>query len=117
VRLATRVGVSYERIRNAFKATVTLTWLDAGRLRPKGVLTTGCSRERRSKDARQACRRRLSKEKQAKGKARGRTRERTSKVSKSLTRRKVSKGKATADLASLRAGEALPQRQPPLQEA
>jgi hypothetical protein len=86
-------------------------------LQPEGVSTTGCNRERRSKDAEQACERRLSKEEQAKGRARGRTRGRTSKVGKLLTRRKVSKNKAIADPASLRAREALLQGQLPLQEA
>jgi hypothetical protein len=110
VRLATRVGVSCKRIRNAFEATVTLTWSEAGRLRPKGISTLDRIEDRRPNKGGRPGRIRPNRG----GKARS---ARAGGVGESLRRRRVSKGGTTANLASLRAGEALTQGPPPLRRA
>jgi hypothetical protein len=65
-------------------------------------LTTSASNKRRFNKARQTSRRRLRRHKQTRSKARE-----ARKASKLLKRYKVSKGKITANLALLRAREAL----------
>jgi hypothetical protein len=110
VRLATGVGVSCKRIRNIFKATVTLTWSEAGRLRPEGISTLDRIGDRRPNKGGRPRRIRPNRG----GKARS---ARAGRAGESLRRRRVSRGRTTADLASLRAGEALTQGPPPLQGA
>jgi hypothetical protein len=110
VCLATGVRVSCKRIRNAFKATVTLTWSEAGCLRPEGISTLDRIGDGRLNKGGRPRRIHLNRG----GKARS---ARAGRAGELLRRHKVSKGRTTADLASLRAGEALTQGLLPLRGA